>query len=75
MDGVGAANEMEEERQGRLRQDDLTQATVAELKRVLTQTDLHDQLREKIRDRLKTFRLQANDERPELERALAKIDR
>jgi hypothetical protein len=60
--------------QRRLRQEDLVPAAVRELKRVLLQTDLHDKLREKIRARLKTFRLRADDERPKLEKALAKLD-
>jgi DNA invertase Pin-like site-specific DNA recombinase len=60
--------------QRRLRQEDLVPAAVRELRRVLLQTDLHDKLREKIRARLKTFRMRADDERPKLERAMVKLD-
>ena len=50
------------------------QAAVRELKRVLLQTDLHEKLTEKIRDRLKTFRLRANDDRKKLEKDLTRLD-
>ena len=58
----------------RLREDVLLDAAVAELKRVLFQTDLRQKLTEKIRERLATFRVKSDDERKRLERELARVD-
>ncbi len=62
-----------------LREDVLTASAVAELKRVLTDTGMYNQLRERISERLKTFSTRAHDDRKRLqgqaEHVAAEIDR
>ena len=56
----------------RLREDALAEAAVTALKRLLLQTDLHEQLHEKIQARLARFKLRSNDDRVRLERDLTR---
>ncbi len=58
----------------RVREDVLLEAAVGELRRVLFQTDLREQLTKKIEARLATFKVKSNDERVKMEKALVSLD-
>ena len=57
-----------------VREDVLVSAALAELKRVLTETDLLDEARSRIRQRLKTFTVKKDDERKRLTSQIEQFD-
>jgi hypothetical protein len=57
-----------------VRGDVLERSAFEELRRVVVDTALHDQLRARIEERLKTFSVRSDDERKRLEGELAKLD-
>ncbi len=57
-----------------VREDVLLAAALAELKRVVTDTDLLDEVRSRIAQRLKSFKLTADDEHQRLAKQIGRLD-
>ena len=58
-----------------VRQDVLEKAALAELRRVLTATDLYDKIRKRVAGRLKTFTIKVDQERERLEPEVSLLPR
>jgi DNA invertase Pin-like site-specific DNA recombinase len=60
--------------QSRIREEQLVDAAISELKRLLFQTDLHEQMQQKIEARVARYKVKTNDEKGVLTKELARAD-